>query len=76
MIARDHETVLANMPETSSKPYKAPTNATPESALSDSYELGSLIGAGHSGAATLSQSHGKTEGAVQGQTEGKTEGKT
>jgi aminopeptidase 2 len=57
MIARDHDTVLANMPEVSSNPWKPQPNATPENALSDSYELGSLLVDGPSG---------KTEGAESG----------
>lgn len=49
MIARDHDTVLANMPEISSAPWKPQSNASPESALNDNYELGSLLSAGSSG---------------------------
>jgi aminopeptidase 2 len=75
MIAPENLTVLANMPDVSSKPWKAPSNASAESALSDSYELGSTLGVGYTGSAVkVSELAGKTEG--QTKTEGKTEGKT
>ncbi|WVQ78532.1 hypothetical protein IAT38_000618 [Cryptococcus sp. DSM 104549] len=66
MIARNGNTSLSNMPEASSKPWKAPSNASIDNVFSESYELGSLLGGANSFA--------KTEGKVEG--EGKTEGKT
>ncbi|TXT13659.1 hypothetical protein VHUM_01026 [Vanrija humicola] len=54
MIARDHETVLANMPSVSVKPWKPASNASIDQVLSEGYELGSLL--------TKSYSSGKTEG--------------
>ncbi len=57
MVAREKETVLSNMPEVSSKPWKPSSNASPESTLSQGYELGSLL----------------VTGSEAGKTEGKTE---
>lgn len=67
MIARDDETVLNNMPEISSKPWKAPNNVAIENVFTEGYELGSFV---DETAAT-----GKTEGKTEGKLEGKTEGK-
>lgn len=53
MIGREAETLLSNMPETSSKPWKPAANASPENVFADSYELGSLLDAG--------KTEGKTE---------------
>jgi aminopeptidase 2 len=47
MIAREKETVLNNMPEVSSGPWKSSTSSA-ESALSEGYELGSLVDLGKS----------------------------
>lgn len=69
LIARDDETVLANMPDVSSKPWKAPNNVSVEQVFADNYELGSHLDSVHT-------SSGKTEGEVETKTEGKTEGKT
>ena len=65
MIHREKETVLSNMPDVLSKPWKAASNITPESALSDSYELGSLLGATYNSAklGELANAGAKTEGA-------------
>jgi len=61
MIAREKETVLNNMPEVSSKPWKAPSNVSPESVFSDGYELGSML--------SQTSSAGKTEGKTESKTE-------
>lgn len=67
LIAEDKYTVLANMPEVSSKPWKASnSSASVESALTEGYELGSLLGS--------SPSSGKTEGKTE--SSGKTESAT
>ncbi|OWZ56597.1 aminopeptidase 2 [Cryptococcus neoformans] len=72
MISRNGNTNLSNMPEISSKPWKAPSNASVEQVFSSSYELGSLLG----GSSSFAKTEGKTEGKVEGKTEGKTESST
>jgi len=64
MIAPEKQTVLNNMPEVSSKPWKASSSASPESALAEGYELGSLV--------DLVSTSGKTEGQSEGKTESST----
>ena len=44
MIAGEKETVLSNMPEVSSKPWKAPSHVSEDSVFNDGYELGSMLG--------------------------------
>jgi aminopeptidase 2 len=48
MVAREKETVLNNMPEVSSGPWKGTSSSSPESALAEGYELGSLLDLGSS----------------------------
>ncbi|ORX33751.1 leucyl aminopeptidase [Kockovaella imperatae] len=61
MIAREHETVLSNMPEVESKAWQPARNANVESALSSSYQIGSLLDA------SSKQSEGKTEQGAGGE---------
>ena len=46
MIARESETVLNNMPEASSQPWKPLSGVSPETVLSAGYELGSMLSVG------------------------------
>ncbi|ODN83394.1 hypothetical protein L202_01538 [Cryptococcus amylolentus CBS 6039] len=57
MISRNGNTNLSNMPEISSKPWKAPSNASIDNVFADNYEIGSLLGNANSFAKT----EGKTE---------------
>ncbi|KAK8869616.1 hypothetical protein IAR55_000183 [Kwoniella newhampshirensis] len=62
LISREGNTDLANMPEVSSKPWKAPSNASIDNVFSDNYEIGSLL--------ATSSASGKTEGKTEASTSG------